>query len=147
MDDAGGDLRDWIRSHCVTWERRPHFERRGEQLVRTGYDLTLYARHPTTGEGAPGCPECLRMHGELRRVVAAALPGDATATGVAFGPYVPELTMRAESGWAPEVELDVEVYHPGAVAPSDADEAACVASLENGLRRLGARQGTWSAAR
>lgn len=66
------------------------------------------------------------------------------ATGVAFGPFAPELTMRAESGWDPEIELDVEVYQPGAVAPSDGDEAACVASFENELRRLGARQGTWA---
>jgi hypothetical protein len=144
VDDAGNALREWIRSHRVTWERRPHFELRGTRLVRTGYDVTLFARHPPTGAGCPGCAECRRIHDDLRRVADAALPSHGPTTGVAFGPFAPELTMRAESGWDPEVELDVEVYQPGGVAPSDDDEAACVAGFESGLHRLGARQGTWA---
>jgi hypothetical protein len=144
LQDASAALREWVRSHQVTWERKAHFELAEGRMVHAGYDVTLFALHPLPLHDDPGCPECLRIHASLRDVASIALGDSRPGGGLDIAPFAPKLSMRAESNWAPEVELDVEVFQPGAVAPSDADEDACVQSMEKGLLRLGARPVSWA---
>lgn len=147
VQDAEPALREWIRAHQVTWELRSHFEFTGHQKVHAGFDLALFARHPQPLRDDPGCPECIRIHRALREVVAMALPASRSSGGVSISPFVAVLAMRPESNWAPEVELDVEVFQPGGVEPSDADEAECVHAMEDELRRLGAQPKSWQGPR
>lgn len=144
MQDADAPLREWVRSHHVTWERKGHFELAEGRMVHAGYDVTLFALHPQPLHDDPGCPECLRIHSSLRNVASVALGDSRPAGGLAIAPFAPRLSMRAESNWAPEVELDVEVFQAGAVKPSDADEDACIQSMEKALLRLGARPVRWA---
>ena len=137
-------LREWVRSHHVTWERQPHFELAGGRKVQVGYDVTLFALHPQPLHDCPGCNECLRIHQSLRDVATTALRDLRPNGGLAIGPSAPAFAMRAESDWAPEVELDVEVYQQGPVTESDADEAACIQAMEDELRRLGVRPNRWA---
>jgi hypothetical protein len=138
-------LREWVRSHHVTWERAPHFELADDgRKVHVGYDVTLFALHPPPLHDCPGCDECLRIHQGLYDVASTALRNLRPEGGLAIGPFTAAFAMRAESAWAPEVELDVEVYQPGPVAESDADEDACIHAMEDGLRRLGARPNRWA---
>jgi hypothetical protein len=113
-------------------------------MVHVGYDVALYALHPQALHDCPGCDECLRIHQSLRDVASAALKDLRPQGGLAVEPYTPTFAMRAESDWAPEVELDVEVFQQGPVAESDADEDACIHAMENELRRLGARPNRWA---
>lgn len=147
VHEAEPALREWIRDHQVTWELQSHYEYTGQQKVHAGFDLALFARHPEPLQDDPGCPECLRIHQALRDVVAIALPASRPTGGFSISPFVPVLAMRAESNWKPEVELDVAVYQPGGVEPSDADEAECVHAMEDELRRLGAQPRSWQETR
>ena len=137
-------LQEWVRSHHVTWERQPHFELSHGRRVHVGYDVSLFALHPSPIHACPGCDECARIHQGLRQVASTALASLRRDGGLAVEPYTPALAMRAESGWAPEVELDVEVFQQGPVTESDADEDACIHAMENELRRLGARPNRWA---
>lgn len=137
-------LQEWVRSHHVTWERQPRYELSDGRKVHVGYDVALFAQHPQPLHDCPGCDECLRIHRSLRDVASAALKDLRPHGGLAVAPYIPTLAMRAESDWAPEVELDVEVFQQGPVTESDADEDACIHAMENELRRLGARPNRWA---
>jgi hypothetical protein len=143
MQDAETALREWVRSHQVTWERKPHLELVEGRMVHSGYDVTLFALHPLPLHEDPGCPECLRIHRSLRDLATTVIGDSRSAGGLAIAPFTPTLSMRAESNWAPEVELDVEVLQPGAVTASDADEDVCIQAMEKELLRLGARHGRW----
>jgi hypothetical protein len=136
-------LREWVRSHHVTWERTPRYELAEGRKVHVGYDVALFALHPEPLHDCPGCDECLRIHESLREVASTALGDRRTGGGLAIEPFRPTFAMRAESDWAPEVELDVEVFQQGPVTESDADEDACIQAMENELRRLGARPNRW----
>lgn len=136
-------LREWISTHRVTWELLPHFAAVDDGTEQVGYDLALYARHPPRLVDDPGCPECIRIHDGLRDVVARALPHDQAPDTVAIAPFRPQIAMRAESGWEPEVELDVEVLHRGGHGHADSSDAAHAHALEAGLLRLGAQKGSW----
>ena len=147
VNDTERALQDWIRAHRVTWERQPHYELAGPKRVHVGYDVRLFARHPQPLHDDPGCAECVRIHRTLCDVASAALPETGPTTGVSIEPFHPMFALRPESDWAPEVEVAVEVFQPGAVAPSDSDEDACVRRMEDELRRLGVQPRTWRAPR
>jgi hypothetical protein len=131
------------QDHQVTWELRPHYELHGHSKVRVGYDLALFARHPLPLGDDPGCAECARIHGTLQDVAVAALPEASHHSRVSFSPFVAAFRMRPESKWAAEIELVVEISHPGTVVPADVDEERYVHEMEERLEELGAQHKTW----
>jgi hypothetical protein len=137
-------LRDWIREHKVTWETHPHYEMHAGGRVLVGMDLTLLARHPDPLHADPGCPECDAIHRALREIALAVVPQDEARFHVDIEPYRPALHMRPQTAWAPEIELDLEIYGSRTFAPMDQDEEHYVREVEHGLLRLGAQARNWS---
>lgn len=144
MLQAETDLRAWIQAHQVTWERHPRPELATTRRLEMRYDLALYARQPTKPYEPPGSPHCRELHAVLRDLVEAALAasGDGAPESVEVAPFAPLIAMRSESGWAPEVELDVELRSPD-VAPSAPAALERVQALEAALLRFGVQRGSW----
>lgn len=144
--DAEG-LRDWIREHRVCWELSPHVELHEHCRVQVGFDLTLSARHPEGLGDGPGCKTCRQHYETLREIARAAVPKDGPRILCEFAPFDASVHLRSETGWTPEIELNVAILHRDATfADVDDDERRCAAQIQQELRRLGAQPGTWSSA-
>lgn len=144
MLQAETDLREWIRTHRVTWERQPRPELDTSRRLEVRYDLALYACQPVETYSPPGSPRWRELHDGLHELAAAAVAasGDGSPESVDVAPFAPLVVMRPESGWVPEVEVDVELRSPllplRAPAPAGRFRA-----LEAALERLGVQRGAW----
>jgi hypothetical protein len=131
-------LRDFVRAHHVHYEEEPEevAERRRREVV--GVRLRLLATHERKSLGAPGCPACVELLGELRaladRVVADAGVADRAETI----PATRKLYESDEDRSADEVALTVRVRcdapehrRPGAGGDR------CVAAVRDRLAALG----------
>jgi hypothetical protein len=141
---AETDLRAWIRAHHVTWERQPRPELDTTHRLEVRYDLALYACQSIETYSPPGSPHCRELHDALRDLVTAAVAesGNGAVESVEVSPFLPLVVRRPESGWEPEVEIDVELGSPG-VAPSAPAGETRVRALEATLERLGVQRGSW----
>lgn len=133
-------LAQWVRDHRATWEVAPH---RGTHGEAQGYDIVVFARHPELRDGDPGCLECRRIYMTLCELVAHAMPAPPPGVRIALSPFDASFRMRANSGWAPEIALGIEVTPRGLGGAGDAALQDCVHEIESGLQRLGAQSGWW----
>jgi hypothetical protein len=138
-------LRHWIREHHLCWDLAPRFEVHGHERTQVGFDLTLIARHPPSEHDAPGCDDCYRHYQTLREIAALVLSEGTPTTQCEFSPFDASHHLRPQTGWAPEVELAIQITHRrdtfGAV---DENERIQATHIEEALRRLGARPRVWS---
>ena len=128
-------LEDWIRAHHVCWDIVP--TRAREDGGRPGCELTLLALCGSGRGIDPGRPECHEAYGRLAEIVARVVPSGQPRHVEAYDASV---HLRSASGFAPEVELVAELFPEAAIA------ASLRASIEAGLRDLGASAKTWAEA-
>jgi hypothetical protein len=123
-------------SDQVSWELRPRHEKRAESVVRSGFQLELFARGPTLADD-PASAECRAAYERLVATARLALPPDLVP--VAFLPHDRSFHLAAGKEAPPEIELLVEI---GPFAGEGAAEAERVArtQVEAALRRLGIRR-------
>ncbi len=139
-------LRALVKKHRVCWEVWPDNNPDGSgRTVQVGFDLRLegtyeHADHETRA----GCPECVAVYEDLRRIARWILPdGDRDSTyelGAFDGAihYAPERKLR------PEIELPIRILHRHEFeAPVDKCETSCLQEMEEKLRLLGARRKYW----
>ena len=139
-------LQAWVREHEVCWEVDPYFEVHHHERVQLGFSVTLVARPPASARGFdPGSDACAAVFETLREIVERVVPA-----GVRFRiePFDAAFHLRAETGWAPEVELTAEIlHHEGTFTPLDAAERGQLALLVKRLTALGAQEQSWSGRR
>lgn len=119
----------------MTWEVLPHRDNTG----RRGYDLILYARHPTLEDGDPGCPECRRIYEGLTQLARRSLPRP-DGSRIVIAPFDAAFHMRHENDWAPEILVDLEITPPSG---DDALALRTVGAIEDALRSAGVQPGRW----
>ncbi len=113
----------------------------GSRTELAGVRIRLLATHARGALGAPGCPECLQLLGDLQsfadRVVAEAGVAERSETI----PAPRKLYQSSEERNADEVALTLRVH---CVAPEHrqpgAGEDRCLAGVRERLRELGAEQ-------
>lgn len=144
MSQPETDLRAWIRAHHVTWERQPRPELDTTHRLEARYDLALYACQSVKTYAPPGSPQHRELYDALHDIVTAAVAesGNGAAESVEVSPFLPLVVRRPESGWVPEVEIDVELRSPH-VPPSAPAPADRFRALETTLARLGVQRGSW----
>jgi hypothetical protein len=139
-------LKSWIHDYRVCWEMHPHVELRGERRLHVGYDLTLFARHPTALGNDPGLEASGRCHDVLREIAAAVIPKEPRPMLYEVAPFDTAVHLRLETNWEPEAELDVAILQrDGAFSELDQAERRCATEIQKELGRLGVRHGTWPA--
>ena len=132
------DILRFAREHAVCWEIAPHFELNEGKLRQIGFDLTLHAQAPNVDAGSAAARE---IHAALGDVARAALPA-----GLRFqvDPYDASLRFRRETGWAPEIDLTVEIRHrKGTFDVVDEPERMGARAIGRSLTRLGIPEGVW----
>lgn len=145
MLESEATLRQWVRQHQVTWEAAPRREMvDGGSLTEVGYEVRLYGRVRVDTE-TPGGTECAATYERLRAIASASLPASGGHTRCEIERFDSSLHMRPDGDWWPEVELRIQLTHPGAHAhPLDDREKECAERIQAALRRLGAQPGRWS---
>jgi hypothetical protein len=138
------DLREFVRRHHVHYEVEPEEATGGGDGGRelVGVRLRLLATHEGGTLGAPGCPACVELLGDLRafadRVVA-----DAGVTDRAeLVPATRKLYQSAEERNADEVAVTLRVRCEVAEhrKPGAGGEERCVGAVRERLAEVGVQR-------
>ena len=138
-------LKQWVRAHKVTWEISPWKEIVEHRPAAVGFELRLLARHDVHAHASPGCGECVLVYETLHELARQALPDVTRPTRYDIEPFDAKFHLRAQTEWAPEVQLAIHIVHrDGYLAPVDECESRCAEEIERGLEALGVQPKTWS---
>lgn len=136
--DESSALREFARRHRVHFEVRPEIDILGEDRLKVGYQLRLWAVHDRGQHVLPGCPRCGDLLTELERIVRWVMPPGGRPTRVECERTGPALYDSQVVPGADEVALLVRLTHEGDYrAPIDACEERCLKEMRERLRGLG----------
>lgn len=137
-------LGSWIREHHVTWEVSPWQEIVDHSPMAVGFEVRLYARHAPGRFPDPGCHLCGALHEKLRAIALSVLPKEHRPTQYTIEPLAPQIHLRPEGHWDPEVELVMHIVHrDGYLRGIDDCEKRCAGEIQDGLRGLGVQPKSW----
>jgi hypothetical protein len=129
------DLVRFAQDRAVSWEILPHQELRGAELRQVGFDLRLHALAPRLDPAAAAA----QIHSCLRELAERVLP---EKLRFEILPYDGALRCRAAAGFAPEIDLVVEIRHrEGTFDQLDAREREQIHAIGKALTRLGVPEG------
>jgi hypothetical protein len=139
-------LQDLVRRHQVGWEVWPEYNRDDAgRTVQIGFDLMLTGTYDhDQHEAGAGCPECVRVYEDLRRVARWILPRGETESAYELGAYDGAIHYPPERESRPEIELPIRILHRhGFERPVDRCEESCLSEMEEKLAQLGAPRKRW----
>ena len=137
-------LQEWVREHRVTWETASRREAVDGQDSLDGLAevaLTLLGRSP--GGQLPVGSDGYELVYERLRSIALHVLEPVPEAPYRIDPFDAAVHLRAEEGWAPEVELTlvIEAAEQGPADPGAQRRA--LARIESGLEELGVQRKHW----
>ncbi len=140
-------LRELVKRHRVCWEVWPehHIDRKGER-IQIGFELNLMGTHGHSEPIIePGCPECIKIYGDLRRIAGWIIPKKEFNTWYEIGVFDASIYYSSQRRFRPEVVLTIKLLHrEGFDRPTDSHEVHVLKEMEEKLKKLGARKGSSS---
>jgi hypothetical protein len=135
------ELHEWVRQHRVTWESSLRREAAPGQAGPAEFELTLLGRCP--GDHVPVDSDVYALVFERLRSMALHALEPVPDARYSIDPFDAAVHLRAEEGWAPEVELKLVIEGAGG-DPSDPGLLRRVeARIESGLEQLGVQRKHW----
>ncbi len=139
---SGGyeELEKIVKGNGVTWDLWPEYHiDRNETPVQIGFEFSLIASHPhSEGIPEPGCPECIRIYEDLKRVADCIAPKErrkGTYDIVVADAYPYYCSQRR---FGAEVLLTIRVIsREGLEGSVDPGEAACLSEMKQKAEDLG----------
>ena len=139
---SSSDLRELARLLHVHYDVRPEIVLEDGQRRMVGYEVRLWAVHSKGARALPGCPKCIDLVAELRRLANWALSWEERPTRADVEPFGRMLYDSRIVPGASEVALSIRLVHRnGWDAPVDACEERCLRQLRARMRELGVREG------
>jgi hypothetical protein len=136
------ELQEWVREHRVTWETTSRKEATQGRERPAALELTLMGRYPGGQLLVAAADVCALVYERLRSIALHVLEPVPEAR-YSIDPFDAAVRLRAEEGWAPEVELTL-VIEAAEHDPSDPGlERRALARIESGLEQLGAQRKHW----
>ena len=146
FDEDFDRLRELVRRHKVCWEVWPeyHIDREGKR-IQIGFELNLLGTHGHSESIIdPGCPECMKIYEDLKRIARWIIPKKEFDTWYEIGVFDASIHYSSRRRFRPEVILTIKILHrEGFDHPIDADQVQELNEMEEKLRKLGASKGTW----
>jgi len=139
-------LQRLVKDHQVCWEVWPEYNRdENGKTVQIGFDLMLEGTYDhSQHEEAPGCPECVKVYGDLKRIARWILPTGEGESTYELGAYDSTVHYAPERKLRPEIELPIRILHRhGFQRPVDKCEETCLQEMEEKLKQLGAPRLRW----
>ena len=125
------ELQQWVREHRVTWETTSRREAVQGQDSQAELELTLVGHYPRSQVPVVGTDGGALVYERLRSIALHALE-PVRETRYSIDPFDAAVRLRAEEGFAPEVELTLVL-----------EERSALAAIESGLEQLGVQRMHW----
>jgi hypothetical protein len=131
-------LGQFARQHHVHYEVDPEEAGEGDRRERVGLQVRLFATHDRSKLGAPGCPACVELLGELRSFAERLTRGSSAADRTELVPASPALYQSTEAPDADEVALTMRVRcaTPEHRRPGSGEDL-CLGEIRDRLAQLG----------
>lgn len=131
-------LHDIARDHHVHYDVESEIAFHGQDRVKTGFRVRLWAVHRRNARALPGCPACAPLLDGLRRIADAVTPPPRKDTGMEIEASHPALYASSVVPGADEVALTIRLYHrEGLDRPIDACQESCLREIRGRLKALG----------
>lgn len=132
------ELARTARRHRVHYDVTPEVLIKLEGRTAVGFEIRLFAGHEKGARALPGCPKCLNLVAELRRIAEWVVPHEHRPTVASIEPFRPSLYDSKEVPGADEVVLSMRLIHrEGYDRPVDACEQRCLKEIRERLKVLG----------
>ena len=137
-------LQEWVREHRVTWETASRREAVDGQDRLDGLAevaLTLLGRAP--GGQLPVGSDGYELVYERLRSIALHVLEPVPEAAYRIDPFDVAVHLRAEEGWAPEVELTLVIEAAGQGPADPGAQRPALVLIESGLEELGVQRKHW----
>ncbi len=145
-DEECKRIQELIRRHKVCWEVWPeyHIDREGKR-IQIGFELSLIGVHDHPEQIIePGCPECVNIYEDLRRIAHWIIPNEERDSLYEIGVFDASFHYSSQRRFRPDVILTIKILHrEGFDRPTDSREVQVLKEMEEKLEKLGARKGIW----
>ncbi len=140
LDGTFEELEKIVNGHGVSWDLWPEYHiDRNETPVQIGFEFSLIASHRHSERiPQPGCPECLRIYEDLKRIADCIAPKERRK-----GLYEIVVTdaypyYSSQRRFGPEVLLIIRVIsREGLDGSVDPSEAQCLMEMKKKAEELG----------
>ena len=131
------DLKRTAKRHRVHYQVGREVTFNADARVAVGFEVRLYAVHDKREHVLPGCPKCIDLLGELRRVAEWLVPHEHRPTVTSIEPFDPALYDSKDVPGADEIALCLRLSHrEGYAKPIDACEERCLKEIRERLKIL-----------
>lgn len=138
MERAAPELHELVRDNRLHFEVEPEIAIRGNERVKVGFEVRLWAAHERGARALPGCAKCRDLVAELRRVAEWAIPAEHRPTRIEIEPFQPALYDSKVVPGADEIAIAIRLVHrDGYERPIDACEERSLKEIRQRLRALG----------
>ena len=136
--------RAWAREKKACWEIVPLVEKHRDELVRVGFDVSLFARVPDLPAGDARFAEVHAMWDRLRDVAESLAPLVQGDGRIEVDPFEEAGRLRPETQFAPEIMLQARLFHSSEYfTPASAADRERLKPIEARLGELGLRAKSW----
>ena len=146
VEEGFDRLQELVRRHKVCWEVWPeyHIDRDGKR-IQIGFEFNLIGTHGHSGKIIePGCPECVNIYEDLRRIAHWIIPNEERDSLYEIGVFDASFHYSSQRRFRPDVILTIKILHrEGFDRPTDSREVQVLKEMEEKLEKLGARKGSW----
>lgn len=132
---------EFVRAHHVHFDVSPEVAFGKEERWTVGFLVRLWAVHDKGDTALPGCPKCVHLVEDLRRLAESVCPHELRPTQSEIPPFERALYDSKEVPGADEVAVTIRLTHrENYAAPVDACEERCLREIRAGLKAAGARE-------
>lgn len=143
--ESQSDLAEWIREHKVCWESLPHYEKGSDGKIQVGFEVYIYAQHPSSIKANPGCVKCVEVFKKLEHIARMVLPTEHRSARYEIQQFDASFHIRPEMKLKPEIQLAIFIIHrEGYFDPVDDCERKCASEIQKHLKDLGIPRKVWS---
>ena len=131
-------LREIVNLRHVHFDVEPELALSGQERLRVGFRVRLWAVHRRQAGALPGCEVCAPLVEDLRRVADAVVPPPGEATVIELEAFRPALYASSVVAGADEVALGIHLRNrEGLDRPFDPRGEACLREIRRRLLALG----------
>ncbi len=135
--ETADGYRQIVARHQVHFDVAPEVTFVANERRKVGFRLRLWGAHGEGARALPGCPKCLAIIEDLRRLARGVLPPDDRPTRAILEPFEPALYDSHVAQGADEVALSIRLVHrEGYHEPIDLCEERCLKEIRERMREL-----------
>ncbi|HET7291293.1 MAG TPA: hypothetical protein VFM88_02615 [Vicinamibacteria bacterium] len=139
------EWQEWARTHRACWEVQPLVEQHEGARMQVGFEFNVFAQFPPAATGPDERRKAFpEVAAKLEELAAAVFPAEAAVARFEADPVQAAVRLRAETEFAPELQLTVRVFHKADYfLRIEEGDRKRLQPLEDRLKALGLKAKAW----